>query len=413
MIKNISTILSGSIVAQLIMLVTMPILSRLYDAEVFGKYQIYISTLSVLLMASTLRYEVALLLSKSDRNFFYLLKVVFFLCLVISIIFLFAFWLSKNFIVVEFPDLAEVFYILPFAMFFGGIYQATTYLPIKKRNYTLSTSAKIVQSLTYAVSSIILAFSPILLVGMMVSDIISKIVSSWWILKENLKLMLKLKISKKKIKYILYKNREYPLITFPGTLLSSISMVMMPILLFNKFDMEAVGQYALFDRFILFPIGMIAAAVSQVYTGDFSEKIRLGHTNLTAIFRKTILWLSLVALPPATILFFNADWIIPIIFGKQWGLAGQLCAVAIPIAFITFVVSPVNMVLIICNKQKLQFSWELLRFISIITLFTYLYNNNKINIIESITLYSTVLFVVYIIYIIIADNAIKEKALIQ
>ncbi len=89
MFRNILTVLSGSVVAQLIAIAALPILTRLYDAQAFGRYQIYISILNVAVMFVAFRYEVALIGARPGRVFDNLLRLTFRLCIITSLMAIF------------------------------------------------------------------------------------------------------------------------------------------------------------------------------------------------------------------------------------------------------------------------------------------------------------------------------------
>ena len=411
MIRNIATVLSGSLAAQIIMIAALPFLSRLYDAESFGKYQIYISTLNVMLMVVAFRYEVALLSAKKGKQYNNLLRLIPRIILLVSILVLVLVLISSEAVIEQFPNLSSVIYIFPIAILIGGFYQTLTYLPIRNRDYRLSAKSKVVQSTSYAGAGIAFAFFPFSTMGLIFADIIARAMSGLNILRGTPKTLslLSSKITRKMMKNSLFRFRAYPFITFPGTLLSSLVAAMVPFALLSIFDLTTAGQYSLVERFILVPIGAIAAAIAQVFTGDFASKITTSQTGLNKTYRKTILWLALVAIIPSIVGYLTAPWLVPKIFGSQWVLAGQLCAAAIPIAFITFIVMPVNMTLIICNKQKVQFIWEVTRFILVLSLFSWIYQNEIKDPVTVISWYAIAVVIAYVLYLLIADKITRQE----
>ena len=58
----------GTGVAQLLPLLMMPILTRLYSEEEFGVYSTFLAYSAVLIVAVSARYQVAILLPKQDED---------------------------------------------------------------------------------------------------------------------------------------------------------------------------------------------------------------------------------------------------------------------------------------------------------------------------------------------------------
>ena len=66
--RNVMILMSGSILAQAIPLIVAPILTRLYTPEEFGVYALFFSIVSILTIVATARYEMAIMLPKSNRT---------------------------------------------------------------------------------------------------------------------------------------------------------------------------------------------------------------------------------------------------------------------------------------------------------------------------------------------------------
>ena len=84
--KSYSTILSGTVIAQLINIVSLLVFARLYEPSDFGLYQIYFSVMNVLLMVACYRYEVSLLNVQEGSDLNILVRLIFYLCLLNAVI---------------------------------------------------------------------------------------------------------------------------------------------------------------------------------------------------------------------------------------------------------------------------------------------------------------------------------------
>ena len=77
--SNVFRVLRGSLVAQAIGFAALPLLSRLYEPSAFGAVQAIVSVVTVLLIVSSLRLELALL-SVEDNELPSLIACTFWLC---------------------------------------------------------------------------------------------------------------------------------------------------------------------------------------------------------------------------------------------------------------------------------------------------------------------------------------------
>ncbi len=125
--KGIFIIASGTVIAQIIGIITTPIISRLYTPSDFGVLGLFTATLSILALAGGFRYELAIPLPEDDKDaanlfvFFLVLLSVTSLCFLI-LIFLFGRRYSVIFSYRNNETVCFVFYYRFFwCMFIRGI----------------------------------------------------------------------------------------------------------------------------------------------------------------------------------------------------------------------------------------------------------------------------------------------------
>ena len=67
MIKNISILVSGTTIAQLIPIILQPLLRRYFSPEEFGAYAVYLSLIGILIVVASMKYELAIILPEKDK----------------------------------------------------------------------------------------------------------------------------------------------------------------------------------------------------------------------------------------------------------------------------------------------------------------------------------------------------------
>ena len=94
--KNIFILFTGSTLAQLIPIAIAPILTRLYSPEEFGLLAIFISLAAIFSPIASLRYELSILLPKSNSDAKDLAYLCFGIICFFTLIFFVIIFICKN-----------------------------------------------------------------------------------------------------------------------------------------------------------------------------------------------------------------------------------------------------------------------------------------------------------------------------
>lgn len=366
--KSYSTILSGTVIAQLINIVSLLVFARLYEPSDFGLYQIYFSVMNVLLMVACYRYEVSLLNVQEGSDLNILVRLIFYLCLLNAVILCILIMAFGDFFETRFKIPKSALYIFPFALVFGGIYQALSYFPIRNQHYSLAGSHKISQASGFLGIGLILGNSSISHIGLIFGDMFGRLFATVHILISYVKSSELFPFKREPIKIKKYlnsarKNIDSLTFIFPGTLLSSLVALMLPLYLANQFSIDILGQYSLVERFLLAPCTILAVAISQVVTGNFAAQVRAKSPGLQRRYRDLVAFLIVMSSLFAIFCWFFIPTIFYFFFGEEWTVAGNLAKYSIFYVAVVLVASPVNMLLIVSGKQWQQLIWEIFRFV--------------------------------------------------
>lgn len=405
MLRGILAVLSGAIVSQAIGIGALPLLARLYSPEAFGALQIYMSAIGVLMMFTTLRYEVAILLPEDRTELAHLvwLCVVLNVALTPLLALLVWAWTRSG---IPGAALDTLWYwLLPPAFLVGGLLQTWTYLPIRLRDYPASARAKLAQTLGYVSAAGLLGlFNPSSL-GLIVSDIAGRTLSLASIAR--LTPSEALHGRRPRLADLVRTARRfehYPLFVFPSTLLSAANAALVPYLVFWLFGLASAGQYALVDRSIGLAAGMLGAALSQVFTGEFAERLRAADGSANRLFRRTVGVLAAISIGPVLLVAIFAPQLFGVVFGAQWALAGELARIMVFVAMTSFVTAPVNMVLLLCSRQRLQLAWQAANFVTSVLVWGLVYLLEYHDLLWAIGLYAACAILLNLVFLVMADR---------
>ena len=150
-VKNLSILVSGTAVAQLLVIGFQVVIRRIYSPADFGAFAVYMSILGIVATLSSLRYEQAIVLPKEYRAGKGLLKLSVIVSVITSVLLALVIVAFRDAIAhgLNFPkDYRNWLYVLPLSILLFSIYQALNLYLIRTRNYKLSATNKIIRRIT-------------------------------------------------------------------------------------------------------------------------------------------------------------------------------------------------------------------------------------------------------------------------
>ena len=186
-----------------------------------------------------------------------------------------------------------------------------------------------------------------------------------------------------------------------GAIASSLSSTVLSLILAGVFGLTVAGHFAIIERLVFSPLGLLAGAISQAVNSFIATKFRTkSYSNLLVI--NSLLLLVLIVIGCA--LFLLLDYLVPkayhYTFNDQNLLSIQIFKTLLPLAIISFIASPFNMALTILGFQKLQLLWDTARFIVLTWLFFVVFSPD-LGVINSLEIYANVQSSFYIVFLIL------------
>jgi len=373
MLRSIAIILRGSIIAQAIGFLVLPILSRLFTPDAFGTYQLFQSIFSILLVFASMRFEIALLRAENDPE----LRATFWLCLAVTAITTVMVSIAAASIVASgWPASAVALpfsmWLFPLALLAGGIAQLLTYVVTRESAFSVSANSKMAQSGAYAVAGLLIGVVAPITSGLIVADILGRIALAGFLLSWTFRRRRDLfePASTGQILAVAGKHRGFPLITVPGGIVNTLGSVLTPMMIYATFSPYVSGQFALVERSLTIPMALVVTAVSQVYMAGFAEALRTPGGSALLQFHKVVRNMALIGLLPVLVVMAFGPVIFVTLFGQRWELAGEFSRIMAPTYLFLLVAGAVNMTLLLLGRQKLQMAWEVGRLAAMVAIWT-------------------------------------------
>lgn len=364
-VKSFSKLTAGTASAQILGIITVPILTRLYGVEAYGIQAVYNSVVSIFCILATGRYETVILLPKDDKQSFSVCCIVILLSFVISICWFFGYMAVKD-EVVTFLGYGEVFdwlQWLPFTVMATSLSVVITQWLNRMRDYrVMAMTGVLISIINFFAGSVYAMLYPgdnfglyfNTFSGQMIVGIIGifycyqrKYFSLTWI---SLSMLL----------YVAKKYINVPKYMVVGNILNDFSTKLPVFLLQGIFGDIVVGYYAMSVKLLGMPMQLITNAVGNVFIRDAVDEWNK-KGNCERSFKKTYYLLGVLGIIPSILIFIFSKDLFVIFLGENWYMAGLYCVYLIPMYFINFVFSPLSNVLVIANKQNVFFYLQFCR----------------------------------------------------
>jgi len=359
-ILQIITLMSGTLMAQIVSFGFIPILTRLYTPSEFGLYSLFFALSSMIGMVSSGNYEQAIMLPKSDRDakalVFLSILVTIFIVVVLTVV-LFIFY---DFFLNYFEQTSYLIWLLPISTLIIGLMQIFDAYSTRREFYKKISTTKVIASFTTVTIQTISRYSfklNGLVIGKVLSDIFALLILiQFHIKKQTLQLKY---ISKRRLKANMKRHENFPKYQSLSTLINSFAQNI-PLLMFTSLFSPAIsGFYSLTYRAMQTPMLLVSSSTRAVFYQKASRMYSNGEDIFPLYLKTTLGLLKLFILPLVVILFFGEDLFI-FVFGRQWAESGLIAQIAIFWFLFSFISPPTTVMFNIYSLQRIRLIIQLI-----------------------------------------------------
>lgn len=398
-VKNVSVLMSGTLLAQIIPLLFEPILKRIYTPAEFGELSIFIKIFSIITICMSCSYELGVLIARDKDESNECIEVGFFFnILLIILLEILIYLLQKNGIISE----KFFFYLLPLSSSFYSIGNLFNNKLIWEEKYKQISLNKFIRRITEVVFQILLKSQKS--IGLIVGSTIGNFFYMLYNLRiSNIRINLKLS----KIKVNIFKYSYYPRYNLFPQVFNSLSSIVLDVYVLIKFSVIEVGYLELTQKILIVPSSLLGEAVSKVFLQNILKKINKKQTIKEDVIKITSLFLIIGGIYFIGIFYFS-ETIFEIIFGKEWITSAIYAKYMVFYIIVSFVVSPISSILIALKKFKINSIWQISKTTLLLTLYFINSSNIKIFILR-FSFYNFICYIIYFFIILRELNKYEKK----
>lgn len=401
--SSILKVFSGGSVAFIIGFIAMPIISRIYPPEEFGKYQLMLSIVTSVSVIASFRLNMALVLEKEKEDRDALTSLVLIIILFTSILFFLTMYFFGDFILTHLSaiELKPYIFIMSIMFLFYAIYDVTNYLYVANSKFGKFAKNNVIYQSTSSSTQIFGGLITANFISLFLSQTISYFITFFYGYK-NLKFSLIL--DKKKYNSFLLKHKNFIYFETPSILISSTTGKL-PIFFFAKYHgVEYAAFYSMALLIFNAPMGVVISSFASVFYKEVSDNYQ-NKKILSELFSNTLKKLSAIIIISHIIVFTISDILISLYLGDNWLETSRLIRFLIFYSGLSLIFTTFSYSLSAINKQKNLFIMNLiLLFCTFISLFIF-----RFDFLNMVISYSIFISIVYVFLNILIYKLFRKR----
>lgn len=406
--KSLAMLMSGSLVAQLITIITSPLLTRVFTSEQVGTYTYILSITTMFMGVINGRYDMSIVSEENEDDVYPLIKISLIIGFISSAVIT-----ACCYLYIQYTDNIQIDYVYIYIFIFISLFTYSinnVLIAYNNRNkeYKIMTYVQVIRSIYQNIGGLILGIFKIGLLGLLLSYTAGQFKGMKKQGESIRPYIRKIKnVDRSKLKYVLIKNRKQPLYSAPAIFANSFSYSSITLFIELLFGMASVAYYSVSVRILGVPLSIVSGNVSKIFFQEASKEHNQTGQFYKA-FKKVVLFQSILAIPMVMFMILFAPNICEIVFGYEWRIAGEYIKILAPMFGIRFIVTTITPGMIIANKQKSELILQLMFILSSIFSFIICKFMGS-NIMDYLKLISVTFSMGYIYFLIIVYKFSKNK----
>ncbi|MBU0698529.1 MAG: oligosaccharide flippase family protein [Proteobacteria bacterium] len=366
---NILKLVTGTTLAQALGILISPIVTRLFAPEAYGVAALFSSITAIIGVIVCLRYELAIMLPKTDEEAANVLAVSLCSTLMITALSALVIVFAKDQILqlTNTPQLAPYLWIVPLSVFLSGVFTSLNYWNSRTKHFGRLSVIQVVSSITTQATKLTAGLAGfvsggVLIVTSMLGGMVSTGALAGQMWREDKKLFIG-HVRWRGIADGFIRFRKFPIIDTWGGLLNAISWQLPALMLASFFSLSVVGFYAFGLTVLQVPLSIIYGALAQVFYQRACEEKNVKGAN-GELVENLMDKLMFIGILPTMVLTMVSEELFAVVFGGRWVEAGRYAQILAPWIFFWFISSPLSTLFLVYERQGAALSVNSIIFIT-------------------------------------------------
>ncbi len=318
----------GAAGAQAIAMAFTPVITRLYGPEALGLLGTFTAIVSVVAPCAALTYPIAIGLPKEDGDAKGIVRLSFYLSVVLTILVALVIAVTKDWFVevLNLQAVSAFIMLIPLTMFFSAWLEIAQQWLIRKKHFYITARVSVLQSLFINCAKIVIGwFNPaaiVLVVLAAFGNALNAIMLFLSIMKKDVLVShTDKKHNATQLLELARKYYDFPLYRTPQVFINAASQSLPVLMLASLFGPAAAGFYTLARLAMAVPSMLVGKSVGDVFYPRINEAVHNGEDLTRLIVRATVM-LAVVSIIPFAFVVIYGPWLFSFVFGPEWIVAG-------------------------------------------------------------------------------------------
>ncbi|MEE6295627.1 lipopolysaccharide biosynthesis protein [Georgenia wangjunii] len=374
-VRGLGKLMSGTIVGQVLVLASMPLLSRLYTPDSFGVFTAVVAVAVMVGPLATGRYELAIAIPAKDSDAVSVAFVSLIMAVATGVMGTLVILASGELITTHLGhhDLYPWILYVPLISSVAAAFTVLHYLALRRQRYGAIARRSVIRSLvlvTYQCGAGLVSPTPAgLLLGQAAGEFAgvvsllsrSSIRAAW---RRNKVRPLRAHLGRLWLSAKVY--LRFPLLLAPSGLLNVAGVHLPVVLVSGLYGPAVAGWLGMAQRSVSVPVALVAASVAQVFLARFARAVREEDPGARTLFIRTFRRLSAAAVLTTVTILVAAPTLLHGLLGSEWSMSGDYArplAIAVGCQILAV---PLTQALIVLQKTRTQVGWDFARVVVVV-----------------------------------------------
>lgn len=357
--REAATVLSGNVLAQAVSMLAYLVLTRIFEPADYALFNIFYSYIEVLVILSTCKYELAVVISQDDRETSAVMRFALRLNTVVSLFLLtlVAVLYFTGSLPGSFSSLGAIVLLIPPMVFFSGSSRVYAALFNRLHRYRLIAAYETTNATAGAVLKALLGLLGLKQAGLPLGTVLGQ-ASANLLYRFRMRGTALPKTTRDEQLAAARKHRNFPLFVASKDFINSLSSSLPFLWLAMYFDRVDVGLFGLAFTVVFRPVNLINTACERVLYARTAESVR-SRQRISPVISRFLSLINLFAIPVCLLGWFVAEPLFTFLFGDEWNGSGIYVQALLPLILFSLNAAPLSFLSNVFSTQRTEFAFYL------------------------------------------------------
>lgn len=340
-------------VAQVVALIIYPILTRLFSADDFGLFNLFLSIGGILVLLATAQYEYSIPLPRSHRQASWCLQSALpWLCIVVAVCVAVLPFSKGVATIFDAPRLADVLWLMPIYVAAISLWELLRFWAVRWQRFDRVSTYQVDQAVLNAgmkVGAGYVGMGSGLIYASVLAPLMALLITMARLPRRLLGPLFR--VERRGVCAAMRRYRNFPFFSLPRTLIDNLSGNLPLLVMAPAFGLSTVGFVGMALTLSFRPINIICNSLNQVFYQRTSLLVQQ-RKPAAYLCRQYVIWAAAVAVPGFAALYFVLPWLCGWLLGDEWTTTGHFIRIMLPWLFMILIDNAINFIPDIFDRQR-------------------------------------------------------------